>query len=363
MIPLRALKFINLKILFLMLFLLGIGLAFIYSASYQDSGALLFVHKQLFFIGVGLIAFWFAMNMEFRTLNLASPFFYFSSLLMLVLVLWVGQIHNGAKSWFDFGFFSLQPSEIAKMGIVFMLARYLSERREDRFKLSYVLISTIWVGIPMLLILKQPDLGTAMVLVPVLLGMLFIAGARLRYLVGMILLSVLSLPVIWSVLHSYQRQRLMVFLNPNRDPLGSGYHAIQSKIAVGSGGWFGKGWLQGTQSQLHFVPERHTDFIFSVLGEEWGFIGCWMVLLAYLLLILSALQVATSSEDLFGRLLAVGFVLVLIAHVIINTGMTVGVAPITGIPLSLISYGGSHLITIMACLGFIENIHIAKNLR
>ncbi|MBI1882958.1 MAG: rod shape-determining protein RodA [Chlamydiae bacterium] len=360
MLSTRDLKLLDFRLIFVVCLLLGVGLLFIYSATFQEGQPIHMLYKQLLFVGVGAIVFWFALNMDFRILGSMSYFFYFASLWVLVWVLVSGALHQGAKSWFDLGPFSFQPSELAKVGIIFMLARFLSEHAQKRETFKYVMIPIILTGLPMALIIKQPDLGTAMVLVPVLFGMLFTAGVRKRYLFAVIALGLIALPVGWSFLHQYQRQRLLVFLNPNMDPLGAGYNAIQSKIAIGSGGLWGKGWLEGTQSQLHFLPERHTDFIFSVLGEEWGFVGCFSVLLIYLFVILSGLRIARDSGDLFGRYLSIGLVLMLASHVVINTGMTVGVMPITGIPLPYLSYGGSHLMTVMASLGFLENVQLRK---
>jgi rod shape determining protein RodA len=360
MIPLRALRFLNYKLILITFFLLGIGVAFIYSAT-QSSGTS-FLYRQLIWIGIGMIIFWMMLNVDFRLLGSMTYLLYLFSLITLVMVLFFGDLRKGSQSWFELGPLSFQPAELAKLGVVFILARYLSERSEDRTKFRYIFFALILTGLPMGLIILQPDLGTSLVLIPVLFGMLFVAGARMRYLLGIIGLGVAALPVFWSFLHEYQRLRILIFINPNLDPLGAGYNAIQSKIAVGSGGLLGKGWLEGTQSQLRFLPERHTDFIFSVLGEEWGFVGCAVVLLAYVLLVLAGLRIAGESKDLFGRLLAVGFVLLIASHVIINTGMTVGVMPITGIPLPLLSYGGSHLIMMMACLGLLENIHLRKTM-
>jgi rod shape determining protein RodA len=361
MIPLRALRFLNYRLILVTLFILGVGLTFIYSAT-QSSGGTNFLYRQLAWIAVGMIIFWFTLNMDFRLLGSMTYLLYLFSLLTLVLVLFFGDLRKGSQSWFELGPISFQPAELAKIGVVFILARYLSERSEDRTKFRYIFFALLLTGLPMGLIILQPDLGTSLVLIPVLFGMLFVAGARMRYLLGLVGLGIGALPVLWSFLHEYQRLRILIFVNPNLDPLGAGYNAIQSKIAVGSGGLLGKGWLEGTQSQLRFLPERHTDFIFSVLGEEWGFIGCFAVLFAYFLWVLGGFQVARESKDLFGRFLAVGFVLLISSHVIINTGMTVGVMPITGIPLPFMSYGGSHLIVMMACLGLLENIHLRKTM-
>lgn len=362
MITLKALRYLNYRIFFVAAALLAVGLVFIFSATSQGSGITPFLYRQLLWAGFGLLLVWMIININFRVLGSLAYLFYGLSILVLVLVLTLGAVRKGAQGWFELGPITLQPAEMAKIGVIFILARYLSDRAPDRLKLRYVFIAMALAGVPMLLIMAQPDLGTALVLVPVFFGMLLTAGARIRHLAGIILLAAASMPVAWTFLQNYQRQRIIVFLNPSADPLGAGYNAIQSKIAVGSGGLFGKGWLQGTQSQLQFLPERHTDFIFSVLGEEWGFAGCALVLILYLVFILSGLRIAQESPDLFGKYLAAGLSLLIASHVIINTGMTIGIMPITGIPLPFLSYGGSHLVTVMVCLGFLENIHLNKTM-
>ncbi len=357
----RIFRFLDFRMLLTVFFLLSVSLLFIYSATYRTPGGDAFVYKQMIWLGLGMSLFVFILKIDFRTVGSMAYFFYMVSLFLLILVLVIGSVHKGARSWFDIGPFAFQPSELSKIGIVFMLARFLADRSEDRSKMRYVIFTLLLAGLPIGLIMLEPDLGTALVLIPVLMGMLFVAGARMRYLLAIVAIGLAILPIGWSVLHQYQRQRLLVFINPNMDPLGAGYNAIQSKIAVGSGGLYGKGWLQGTQSQLHFLPERHTDFIFSVVGEEWGFLGCGAVLIGYIAFLLSGFKIARNCEDLFGRFLAVGLSLLIASHVIINTGMTIGIMPITGIPLPFMSYGGSHLLAMMACLGFLQNIHLRKS--
>ena len=218
----------------------------------------------------------------------------------------------------------------------------------------------IFVGIPFFLILKQPDLGTALVFIAILMGMLFVAGIRLKHFVAIIIAGLAALPVFWYFLKDYQKERLMVFLDPNADPLGSGYHIIQSKIAIGSGMFFGKGIFSGTQSQLNFLPENHTDFIFAVVGEETGFIGALIVLLLYFIILYRGIRIASAAKDNFGMLLATGITSMFVFHILVNIGMTMGIMPVTGIPLPLMSYGISSLVMNLFSIGLLLNIYMRR---
>lgn len=339
-------------------FLLGlIGVLFIYSASFDGIQSSQVYQKQLIWWLIASFAFLLSYRFDFRILGSQAYILYVFSVLLLLAVLLIGNIRQGAQSWFSLLGVSLQPSEISKLAIIFVLARYLSDHYENRKELSFVLIPFLIVFFPMILIVKQPDLGTAMVFVPIIFAMLYASQAKIKYLMGIILLGSCTVPFLWFFLHEYQKKRILVFLNPNIDPLGAGYTAIQSKIAVGSGQFWGKGWLNGTQNQLNFLPERHTDFIFSVLGEEWGFVGCMVVLLLFIILVWQGYQIADQSNEIFSRLLAVGLTTLIGAHVCINIAMTIGLLPITGLPLPFISYGGSNLLIMMISVGFLENIY------
>ncbi|MDP3981613.1 MAG: rod shape-determining protein RodA [Chlamydiota bacterium] len=359
MLPVKALRYLNYSLISVVIFILAMGLLFIYSASYHGQWPAM-VSKQFMWIGLGVGVFWFVLNINLRQFASMSYILYGISVIFLVAVLFIGADRQGARSWFNLGLLNLQPSEFAKLGIVFALARFYSDKFHLARKFHFAIWSFLIVGIPMVLMAKQPDLGTAMVLIPVVLGMLFVAGYPLRYFIVYGAAALSLIPLGWHYLHDYQRQRILVFLNPNLDPLGAGYTAIQSKIAIGSGGLIGKGWLEGTQNQLQFLPERHTDFIFSVLGEEWGFMGCFILICLYLFLVLNGMKIAKDSTDLFGKFLACGVTLLLVSHIFINIGMTVGLMPITGIPLPLMSYGGSHLVMVMIVLGLLENVHLRK---
>jgi rod shape determining protein RodA len=272
-------------------------------------------------------------------------------------VLFFGRQRLGAQRWIQIGAFNLQPSEFTKLSLILMLAYYLGRRHDKVLRIKSFLIPFFLTAIPAVLILKQPDLGTDLVLFPILFSMLFIYGTEIKYMAGFFLLTAGFLPIFWNMLRSYQKQRLLVFINPNMDPLGAGYTIIQSKIAVGSGRLFGKGWLSGTQNYLNFLPERHTDFIFSVVGEEWGFVGSMILLTFYFLLIKRMLHILDMTENVYGRLLIAGIATMLFFQVVINIGMTIGFFPVVGITLPLISYGGSSLLTTFIGIAIVLSVH------
>jgi rod shape determining protein RodA len=333
------------------------GLVLVYSASHHSTGLSHLVWKQLLWLTLGLLAMSFFYVVDYQSMIHSSYFFYWMELILMgTLVLFGRQSAGGSARWFNLGLFYVQPSELAKLVLILTLTRYVSENNRE--------IRTFWgllqplgmTGLMMFLILKQPDLGTALVLFPISFVILLVAGARLWHLATLVLLGAASTPVLWHFLKDYQRRRWMSFIAPENDALGAGYNAIQSRIAIGSGGFFGKGFLQGTQSQLNFVPMHHTDFVFSVLAEEWGWLGCFVVLGLYLTLLLQVVKISVNSKDLRGTLLGAGVVAMLTTQVVFNVGMTSGVLPVTGITLPLLSYGGSSVVTIMICLGILLNI-------
>jgi rod shape determining protein RodA len=281
--------------------------------------------------------------------------------MMLVLVLVIGHVRLGAQRWISIAGFAFQPSEFIKIALVMALANYLGSKKDTMWRLENLVVPMILVGIPFVLVLLQPDLGTALLLVPVFFAMLLVSGAKPKHLAVMLGIGLAGLPVFWHFLRDYQKQRLMVFINPNVDPLGAGYTIIQSKISIGSGGLFGKGWMAGTQNQLNFLPERHTDFIFSVIGEEWGFLGAMVLLVLYALIIKETFDIASSTSDRTGKLLAVGVGVLLAFQVMINISMTVGVMPVVGIPLPLISYGGSSLLATVVAIGLVLNVGMRRS--
>jgi rod shape determining protein RodA len=280
---------------------------------------------------------------------------------MLAAVLAFGETGKGAQRWLDLGLFRFQPSEMMKLALPMMLAWYLAEKRLPPKK-RRLLVAIIMTLLPVLLIAKQPDLGTALLVASAGVFVLFLAGISWRLVAGFSALMAAMGPLIWFLMRPYQRQRVMTFLNPENDPLGAGYHTIQAKIAIGSGGIAGKGWLNGTQSHLEFLPERHTDFIFAVISEELGLVGVAALLLLYFFIILRGLYIATQAQNTYSRLLAGTLTLVFFVYLFVNTGMVTGLLPVVGVPLPLISYGGTSLVTILAGFGMLMSIHTHRKL-
>ena len=318
-----------------------------------------FVQRQGISIIVDIALAAFLMNFDYKILQRYGNHFYVFNLILLILVMLVGQSALGAQRWIALGPISIQPSEFSKLIMIIALAAMMEKRGKIQ-SLSDVAPVAGYVLVPFLLVLKQPDLGTSLVFLAIFFGMVFVAGLRLRILAGIFGLGLAAMPVLWHFLKDYQKMRIMVFMDPNVDPLGAGYHIIQSKIAIGSGLLFGKGLFGGTQSQLNFLPENHTDFIFSVVGEELGFVGCAVLLLLYLIVLWRGIRIAQDASDTFGRLLAVGITSMIAFHVLVNVGMTMGIMPVTGIPLPLMSYGVSSLTTNVMAIAILLNIQLRR---
>lgn len=346
--------------------IMGIGLVALYSASYNNSrvGQDVFYDQFLCALfGLGVMAF--LSYFDYRKFFDVSYVVYGLSALFLILVLFLGRQALGATRWFSFGGFSFQPSEFSKLAVILFLGRYLSQRRP---KLSFNLsgsLKGLWddlifplgiIGISIFLIYKQPDLGTAILIFGIFIVMVYISGIADKLFFAFLSAIVVLSPVVWHFLKSYQRDRLTVFLNPNHDPTGAGYTITQSKIAVGSGQWLGKGWLSGTQNQLNFLPERHTDFIFSVIGEEWGLLGALFLIYCYAVVIFCGFAIAYYNKDRFGQLVTIGIVAILAMQVVINIAMVIGLCPVVGITLPLISYGRTSFIVFAMMLGFLLNL-------
>lgn len=345
---------------------MGIGLVALYSASFGNVR----VPQKIFYdqlacalLGLGLM--YGLSKVDYRRFYDAAYLFYALNVFLLIFVLVGGRHALGAQRWLTIGGISFQPSEITKLALILMLGRYFANRRPslsfDFRNRVYVLFRDIIIpfvltSISMLLVFKQPDLGTSLLLLGIFLVMLFASDLEYRYFFGILGLGLAVVPFAWNVLKSYQKDRLLVFLNPNIDPLGAGYTIIQSKIAIGSGQVFGKGWLSGTQNQLNFLPERHTDFIFSVIGEEWGLLGTCILVLFYFLLINTSLNIAVQIKDKFGMLVTVGIVSILTLQVIINIGMVMGMFPIVGLTLPFVSYGRSSFLIFAIMMGFLLNL-------
>lgn len=339
-----------------------VGLFFIHSASRQAGGgwdASLAV-KQVFWMLMGFGVMLLTLRFPYRILQDWVWPFYGAVLFLLVIVLFM-PARLGARRWIDLGFFSLQPSELAKVAVIIALAYLLKSRNIAREGLASAGVPLLVTVVPMLLILKEPDLGTGLLLVPVLLAMLYVSAFRMRWILAFCGIAGAAAPLLYNHLKDYQKLRILTFLNPDRDPLGSGYNIIQSKIAIGSGGFWGKGLLEGTQTQLRFLPERHTDFIFSVIGEEGGFVACVFVIAALAAIMYRGYRIAQDCPGRFGRLLATGITTLLASQAIINISMTMGLVPVVGMPLFFVSYGGSAMVANMFLIGVLINIGIHRD--
>jgi rod shape determining protein RodA len=290
-----------------------------------------------------------------------APWLYGIGLTLLTAVLIVGHISKGGQRWLDLWFLKFQPAELMKIAVPMMVAKYLDEHLIPP-KLSTLWIPVLLIIIPTTLIAKQPDLGTALLIFSSGVLVIFFSGIPYQLMLSAIVLISGGLPILWFFMHDYQRERVLVLLNPARDPLGSGYQIIQSKIAIGSGGLYGKGWLAGTQSHLEFLPERATDFIFAVFGEEFGLVGCIILILLYLCIIMRGLYISIQAQNSFSRLLSGSLIMTVFIYLFVNIGMVMGILPVVGIPLPLISYGGSSLITLMATFGILMSIHTHRTL-
>lgn len=355
---------IDFPLLLFVLLLLFYSAFVIWSASGQDGGMM---ERKSMQILMGLVVMLVMAQIPPRVYESWAPYLYIFCVLLLMLVDAFGQISKGAQRWLDLGVVRFQPSEIAKIAVPLMVARFIN-RDVCPPTLKNTALALLLIFLPTLLVAAQPDLGTAILIAASGLFVLFLAGMSWRLIFVAVLLVAAFVPVLWFFLmHDYQRDRVMMLLDPETDPLGAGYHIIQSKIAIGSGGVFGKGWLQGTQSQLEFLPERHTDFIFAVLSEELGLVGILILLGLYLCVIMRGLLIAAHAQTTFGRVMAGGLMLILFVYVFVNIGMVSGILPVVGVPLPLVSYGGSALIVLMAGFGIVMSIHthrkmLSKNL-
>ena len=349
---------IDLPLLSALLMLVGIGLSILYSAGDKE---MVLLHKQLIRLGFGFAAMIILAQIHPANFRRWSPWIYTLGIVMLLSVILFGELGKGAQRWLDLGFVRFQPSEMFKLTLPMVIAWYLAEQRLPPAP-SRLVVALLFTLIPVLLIAKQPDLGTALLVGTGGAFALFLAGISWRLIaIAGAVMAALG-PVAWYLMHEYQRQRVLTFLNPESDPLGTGYHIIQSKIAIGSGGISGKGWLNGTQSHLEFLPERHTDFIFAVISEEFGLVGVIALLTLYLFIIMRGLYIASQAQDTFGRILAGSLSLIFFVYLFVNAGMVTGLLPVVGVPLPLISYGGTSLVTILASFGMLMSIHTHKKL-
>ena len=360
----RFLKHIDYTLLFASLAIILYSLIIISSATHINTPSedrFWFVQRQGLFALINIVIAAIFLNFDYRGLQQYGKKLYILNLIMLVAVMLFGHAALGAQRWIQIGPISIQPSEFSKLIMIICMAAVLESRFGNLKCLRDLLPVAVYIGIPFILVLKQPDLGTSLVFMAIFVGMIIACGMPWKFFIGMIIAGLASFPFLWKfVLKDYQKMRLTVFLDPNVDPLGSGYHIIQSKIAIGSGMLFGKGIFQGTQSQLNFLPENHTDFIFAVVGEEFGFIGAVILLVLYLIVLWRGIQIAKEAADMFGRLLAVGITSMLAFHVLVNVGMTTGIMPVTGIPLPLMSYGVSALTTDILAIAILLNVNMRK---
>jgi rod shape determining protein RodA len=340
-----------------------LGILNIYSATtpYKIVGTAYYL-KQIYWMLAGMFVALIVSSFDYHILEDFSYWFYGFLIILLVAVLIIGRRSMGATRWLHLGLFNVQPSELMKIVIIITFARFFNNfQSAGQLTLRDMLLPLGILVMPVALIVKQPDLGTAIIVILIALSMTFYIGLRWTTIAGFICVTIPMAWIGWAhFLRPYQKNRILDFLNPERSRLGSGYHIIQSKIAVGSGGIAGKGYVKGTQSQLRFLPEQHTDFAFSVFAEEWGFIGCLVLLILYLSLVLWGLNIARRCNDRFGSLLAVGVTAMLFWHIVINMGMVIGMFPVVGVPLPFFSYGGTSMITSMVGIGLLLNISMRR---
>jgi rod shape determining protein RodA len=342
----------------LIVMLLGVGLLVLFSASGEDMAAL---ERQLLRIGVGFFGLLLVARIPVSILRAWAPWLFLLGLGLLLGVMFVGDVGKGARRWLDVGLLRFQPSEIMKLAMPLTVAWYLSLRSGPPRFLDLIVVGVL-IMVPVLLIMRQPDLGTALLVGASGILVLLLAGLSWRWMAGMVVALAATIPVLWTQMYDYQRQRVLMLLNPESDPLGAGYHIIQSKIAIGSGGLYGKGWLNGTQSQLQFLPERSTDFVFAVYAEEFGFLGILFLLLLYFLIVGRGLWIAALAQDRFSRLVAGSISLTFAVYMVVNIGMVSGLLPVVGVPLPLVSYGGTSLVTLMVGFGILMAVQSQQRL-
>jgi len=349
---------IDMPLLTGLLLIAAVGLLILYSAGGQNMGI---ITRQCLHLGVALLVMFGFAQIPPSTYQRWAPLIFFLGITLLMLVLVAGHRGKGASRWLNLWIFRFQPSEIMKIAIPLFLAWYC-HRIQLPLSGRHLFIAATLMLIPAVLTAKQPDLGTAILQLAAGGSVLLLAGMSWYLLSSLIIAGAAASPFIWHLLHDYQKKRILTFLNPERDPLGAGYHIIQSKIAIGSGGLFGKGWMHGTQSNLHFLPEHSTDFIFAVCGEEWGLVGNLIIITLYMMVVLRGLQITVSAQDTFSRLLAGSLTLTFFVSFFTNAGMVTGILPVVGLPLPLISYGGSSMVTLMAGFGILMSIRTHRKL-
>ncbi len=345
-------------LLFGLVALSTLGLFVLYSSAGGDEQLLV---RQIVRLGLAFGSMAIIAQLRPQWMERWTPWLYGVGLLLLLAVLVVGDVGKGAQRWLDLGFVRFQPSEMMKLAVPMMVAWYFSDKRLPPGGWRLLIAGTLII-VPVMLIAMQPDLGTSLLIGSAGFFALFLAGLSWRLLGSLAVVAAAGAPLLWHFMRDYQRQRVITFLDPEQDPLGAGYHIIQSKIAIGSGGLFGKGWLNGTQAHLEFLPERSTDFIFAVLGEEFGLVGIGVLLLLYSFIIVRSLYIATQAQDTFARLLGGSLAMTFFIYIIVNTGMVTGLLPVVGLPLPMVSYGGTSMVTLMAGFGILMSIHTHRKL-
>jgi len=349
-------------LLALVMFICAIGVVNIYSTGFSlsDNQSPLYL-KQLQWMVLGLSLMVITFLVDYRAINRAAYVIYAISIASLIYVALFGHTANGAQRWISFGFVLFQPSELMKVTIIIALARYFDDHKsQEPYLLRELFVPFLMVMVPCVLILKQPDLGTALIIIIVSASIVLLIGMNWKSVLIAAASILAILPVAWFFLKDYQKDRLLTFLSPESDPLGTGYHIIQSMIAVGSGGFLGKGFLRGSQTQLKFLPEQQTDFVFSVFAEEWGFVGGFVLMVMFISLFIWGLKIALHSKDLLGTILAFGITALIAWQMVINMGMVLGILPVVGIPLPFISYGGSAMFTLLGAIGLLMNVSVRK---
>jgi len=337
-----------------------VGIVEIRSATHHSYADVFFL-KQLYWVLFGILSLIVVVSVDYHAIAENIPYIYLASILLLLTVLVLGHTVSGTRGWFSVAGHNLgQPSEFVKIAVILALSRFLAEIRTEYLPIRDIFKAGAIAGAPFLLILLQPDLGSALTILPILAAGLYLGGLKRRWILIGLLVGTTVIGMSWFLLKPYQKERIYTFLDPQRDPLGRGYHAIQSKIAVGSGGIWGKGLGKGSQTELGFLPERHTDFIFSVIGEEMGFLGTTLLLIVYFLILIRFIHVAQTARDKLGMHIALGASSLILFHVMVNVGMVVGFMPITGIPLPLLSYGGSSILATFILLGLVINVRMRR---
>ena len=346
------------KLLALLLILCGLGLAILYSASGQNMAVMI---SQLTRLGIGFAAMIVLAQFPPEWIRMFAPWAFIGISILLILVLVLGDDAKGAQRWLDLKVVRFQPSEFMKLAMPIAIAAYL-HKRPSPVRFRDLIAASILIVVPTLLVARQPDLGTSLLIACAGAFVLYLGGLRWRLMITLAIGAAACLPLLWFNMHAYQQERVLTFINPARDPAGAGYHITQSKIAIGSGGLFGKGWLNGTQAKLNFLPESDTDFIFAVFAEEAGLVGVILLLALYLLIVLRGLSIAYYSQNHFQRLLAGSISLTFFVYVFVNIGMVIGILPVVGVPLPLVSFGGTSMVMLLASFGILMSIHSHKKL-